>query len=151
MEPRPEGGAQVPPPQVPVEAVTDRVTQLQDKIDGLGEKFYTFIGVLQQDAPPLPFEEFKHLNRTAAGPKAVVANGANAAAVADGGPVLPVLPSMPLPETAAPVPTGPTMEVMEGEAANMAALLLNNVKGTTCTRQASSSIKTHLQVAPLLM
>ncbi|ELR10923.1 Legumelike lectin family protein [Acanthamoeba castellanii str. Neff] len=130
MEPRPEGavqqGTQAPPPQVPVEAVTDRVTQLQDKIDGLGEKFYTFIGVLQQDAPPLPFDEFKHLNRTADGPK-TVANGANAA-VADGGPVLPVLPSMPMPEPAAPVPTGPTMEVMEGEAANMAALLLNNVK-----------------------
>ena len=141
MEPRPEAavqqGAQAPP-QVPVEAVTDRVTQLQDKIDGLGEKFYTFIGVLQQDAPPLPFDEFKHLNRTADGPK-TVANGANAA-VADGGPVLPVLPSMPMPEPAAPVPTGPTMEVMEGEAANMAALLLNNVKGTCTVARKTASL-----------
>jgi hypothetical protein len=117
---------------VPLEAVTDRVTQLQDKIDGLGEKFYTFIGVLQQDAPPLPFDEFKHLNRNAAaGPTkpGAAAPSANGPVVADGGPILPVLPSMPAPEPVAPVPTGPSMEVMEGEAANMAALLINNVKG----------------------
>jgi hypothetical protein len=112
---------------VPLEAVTDRVTQLQDKIDGLGEKFYTYMGVLQQDAPALPFDEFKHLNRGPVAPK-IIANGADGG-LQGGGPILPVLPSGPVAEPP-PVPTGPTMEVMEGEAANMGALILNTVKGT---------------------
>jgi len=105
--------------QVPLEAVTDRVTQLQDKIDGLGEKFYNFIHLLEKDAPPLPHEEFKFANRAPARAATAAKSGGEA-------PLLPVLPSI----TAEPVPTGPTIEVMEGEAANMAQLVLNNVKGS---------------------
>ncbi|KAL6043730.1 Mediator of RNA polymerase II transcription subunit 21 [Balamuthia mandrillaris] len=32
--------------------MTDRLTQLQDRVDSLAEQFYVYLGVLQRDAPP---------------------------------------------------------------------------------------------------
>ncbi len=42
--------AESPPPDA--EAEIDSLSQLQRKLDDLGVMFYTYVGIIQRDAPP---------------------------------------------------------------------------------------------------